>query len=65
MGMPWKILWMVGWMSRYTNMSDGKVIAVLEELERSAVGNGHIVETRLHSETWLRVSMFAQAVDTL
>jgi len=26
-------------------MSDGKVFVRLEELERSAVGSGHIVET--------------------
>jgi len=30
-------------------MSDGKVLARLEELERSAVSRGHIVETGFDS----------------
>jgi hypothetical protein len=47
--MPWKILWMMGCPSRYTNMSDGRVFARPEELEESVVGSGHIVETGLGS----------------
>jgi hypothetical protein len=59
------MLWMMGWPSRYTNMSEGNVSDRPEEFDGAGVCNGHIVETGLDSGTWLSESMFAQAEDTL